>query len=40
LGSKTSKIWISKDIPLPIQAEVYDANSQLQYEYELDSYEK
>jgi hypothetical protein len=39
-GSKTSKIWISKDIPLPIQAEVYDANSQLQYEYELDSYEK
>lgn len=40
LGSKTSKIWISKDIPLPIKAEVYDADNQLQYGYELDSYEK
>jgi hypothetical protein len=40
LGAKTSKIWISKDIPLPIKAEVYDADNQLQYEYELDSYEK
>jgi hypothetical protein len=40
LGSKTSKIWISKDIPLPIKAEVYDADNRLQYEYELDSYEK
>src|ERR687895_139360 len=40
LGSKTSKIWISKDVPLPIKAEIYDADNQLQYEYELDSYEK
>jgi hypothetical protein len=40
LGAKTSKIWISKDIPLPIKAEVYDSDNQLQYEYELDSYEK
>jgi hypothetical protein len=40
LGSKTSKIWITKDIPLPIKAEVYDADNQLQYEYELGSYEK
>lgn len=40
LGSNTSKIWISKDIPLPIKAEVYDADNRLQYEYELDSYEK
>lgn len=40
LSTKPSKIWISKDIPLPIKAEVYDSNNQLQYEYELDSYEK
>jgi hypothetical protein len=39
LGTKTSKIWISKDIPLPIKAEVYNSDNQLQYEYELDSYE-
>jgi hypothetical protein len=40
LNTKTSKIWMSKDIPLPIKAEVYDSDNQLQYEYELDSYEK
>ena len=40
LNTKTSKIWISKDFPLPIKAEVYDSDNQLQYEYELDSYEK
>ena len=40
LGDKTSKIWISKDFPLPIKAEVYDTDNRLQYEYELDSYEK
>jgi hypothetical protein len=40
LSTKTSKIWMSKDIPLPIKAEVYDSDNQLQYEYELDSYEK
>lgn len=38
LDSKTSKIWISKNIPLPIKAEVYNAVDQLQYEYELDSF--
>jgi hypothetical protein len=40
LGSKTSKIWISKDIPLPIKAEVYDSDNRLQYEYQLNSYDK
>ena len=40
LNTKTSKIWISKDFPLPIKAEVYDSDNKLQYEYELDSYEK
>jgi hypothetical protein len=38
LGSRTSKMWIAQDIPLPIKAEVYNAYNQLQYEYELASY--
>lgn len=38
LGSRTSKIWIAQDIPLPIKAELYNAYNQLQYEYELVSY--
>jgi hypothetical protein len=35
IGSKTSRIWISHDVPLPIKAEVYNAENQLQYSYEL-----
>ena len=40
LGSKTSHIWIAHDFPLPIKAEVYNAQSQLQYRYSLVSYKK
>jgi len=32
-GSKTSKIWLAHGIPLPIKAEVYDADDRLQYKY-------
>ncbi len=35
IGSKASHIWISHDVPLPIKADVYNAQSQLQYSYEL-----
>src|ERR1051325_5661623 len=35
IGSKTSRIWISHDVPLPIKAEAYNAENQLQYSYEL-----
>jgi hypothetical protein len=35
IGSKTSRIWIARDIPLPIKADVYNAQNQLQYSYEL-----
>ena len=35
IGSKTSRIWIAHNIPLPIKAEVYNAQNQLQYSYEL-----
>ena len=35
IGSKTSRIWIARDIPLPIKAEVYNAQNELQYSYEL-----
>lgn len=37
IGDKTSKIWISHNIPLPIKAEVYDSSGHLQYRYELES---
>lgn len=40
MGSKTSRIWIANGIPLPIKAEVYNAQSQLQYKYALLSYKK
>ena len=40
IGSKTSRIWIDHDIPLPIKAEVYNAQNQLQYRYALLSYKK
>jgi hypothetical protein len=35
IGGKTSKIYINKDMPLPIKAEVYDASGNLQYKYVL-----
>ena len=40
IGSKTSRIWIDHDIPLPIKAEVYNAQNQLQYKYTLVFYKK
>jgi len=38
LGPKTSRIWITPDIPLPVRAEVYNSQGQLQYKYDLISY--
>ncbi len=35
LLDKTSKIWVVRDMPLPVKAEVYDAADNLQYKYEL-----
>lgn len=35
LLDKTSKIWVVKDMPFPVKAEVYDAADNLQYKYEL-----
>jgi hypothetical protein len=35
LGEKTSRIWIVKDLSLPIKAEVYDPADELLHEYEL-----
>jgi len=35
LAEKTSKIWVVRDMPLPIKAEVYDAEDNLLYKYEL-----
>ena len=35
LAEKTSKIWVVKDLPLPVKAEVYDSDDMLQYQYEL-----
>jgi hypothetical protein len=35
VGENTSRIWIVKDLPLPVKAEVYDPADELLYEYEL-----
>ncbi|MGC2425591.1 MAG: hypothetical protein WA421_01035 [Nitrososphaeraceae archaeon] len=35
IGSKISKIWLAHDMPMPIKAEVYNSEGQLQYRYEL-----
>ena len=40
IGSKTSRIWIDQQLPLPVKAQVYNAQSQLQYEYTLVYYKK
>ena len=37
LAEKTSKIWMVRDMPLPVKAEVYDAEDNLLYQYELTS---
>ena len=35
VGEKTSSIWVVKDLPFPVMAEVYDPSDQLLYQYEL-----
>lgn len=35
VGDKTSKIWLAKNIPLPVKAEVYNVRNQLQYDFSL-----
>ena len=35
LAEDTSKIWVVRDMPLPVEAEVYDAEDNLLYRYEL-----
>ena len=37
IGDKRSKFWIVDDLPLPVKAEVYDIDGNLQYSYELTS---
>jgi hypothetical protein len=34
-AEETSKIWVVRDLPLPVKAEVYDAEDNLLYQYEL-----
>jgi hypothetical protein len=35
LNNNTSKIYVVKDLPMPVKAETYDINDQLYYKYEL-----
>lgn len=35
LAEETSKIWVVREMPLPVKAEVYDAEDKLLYQYEL-----
>lgn len=35
VGNSTSRIYLNKDLPLPIKAEVYDENDKILYKYEL-----
>ncbi|MEM2759765.1 MAG: hypothetical protein QXU32_07790 [Nitrososphaerales archaeon] len=35
IKDKESRVWIVKDKPLPVKAEVYDANGKLQFKFEL-----
>lgn len=37
IGDKQSKFWIVDNLPLPVKAEVYDLEGNLQYTYELTS---
>ncbi len=35
IGAKMNKIWIVDNLPLPVKAEIYDPDGNLQYTYEL-----
>ena len=35
IGSKTSKIWLTHEVPLPVKAEVYNSDGTLSYKYRL-----
>lgn len=35
IGSNSSRIWLSHNIPLPVKAEVYNTQNELQYKYSL-----
>lgn len=35
IGTKPSKIWLSHGLPLPVKAEVYNAQNELQYKFTL-----
>lgn len=35
IGNKVNKFWIVDNLPLPVKAEVYDIDGNLQYSYEL-----
>ncbi|MEO9362828.1 MAG: hypothetical protein ABI348_02900 [Nitrososphaera sp.] len=35
LNNNTSKIYVVKDLPMPVKAETYDDNDQIYYKYEL-----
>jgi hypothetical protein len=37
LGNSTSKIYLNKDLPLPVKAQVYDENGKVLYDYVLKS---
>lgn len=37
IGDKENKFWIVDNLPLPVKAEVYDIDGNLQYSYELNS---
>jgi hypothetical protein len=35
INNKNSKIWVTKLLPLPVQAEIYNVDGMLQYKYKL-----
>ena len=35
IGANINKIWVVDNLPLPVKAEIYDPNGNLQYTYEL-----
>jgi hypothetical protein len=37
VGNSDSKIYLNKDLPFPVKAQVYDENNKVLYEYELQS---
>jgi len=37
VGNSISKIYLNKDLPFPVKAQVYDENAKILYEYELQS---